>query len=72
MATAMKGEITDPRDLGIPHRRIDAPASYLVNDTLLARAPEERAAASLEIARGPNISPSPTSPRCPTCSTSPS
>ncbi len=59
VATAIKGEITDPRDLGIPHRRIDAPAKYLVNDTLLVPPPAEREAASLEIARGPNIAPLP-------------
>lgn len=59
IATALKGEITDPRDLGIPHQRIDAPAKYLVNDTLLIPPPSETESSSLEVARGPNIAPLP-------------
>ena len=35
VATALKGEITDPRDLGLTYSKIEAPAKYLVNDTLL-------------------------------------
>jgi aconitate hydratase len=59
VATAIKGEITDPRDLGIEFRRVDAPAKYLVNDSLLVPAPSPEASAKVEVARGPNIAPLP-------------
>lgn len=59
VATAIKGEITDPRDLGISFERIDAPAKYLVNDTLLIPPPAETEAKSREVVRGPNIAPLP-------------
>ena len=59
VATALKGEITDPRDLGMDFRRIDAPAKYLVNDTLLVPPQGEAEAKSREIVRGPNIAPLP-------------
>ncbi|MGZ3417789.1 MAG: aconitate hydratase [Polyangiales bacterium] len=59
VATAIKGEITDPRDLGISHERIDAPAKFLVNDTLLIPPPAETESKSLSVTRGPNIAPLP-------------
>lgn len=59
VATAIKGEITDPRDLGVQFQRIDAPAKYLVNDTLLVPPPAEAESKSLEVTRGPNIAPLP-------------
>lgn len=59
VATAIKGELTDPRDLGLAPHRIDAPAKYLVNDTLLVPPAAETEAKSLEIIRGPNIAPLP-------------
>ncbi len=59
IATALKGEITDPRDLGIPHAAIEAPSKYLVNDTLLVAPPSAEDSAKLEVLRGPNIAPLP-------------
>ena len=59
IATALKGEITDPRDLGLRAERVDAPAKYLVNDTLLIAPPSAGDAERVEVARGPNIAPLP-------------
>jgi aconitate hydratase len=56
-ATAVAGEITDPRDLG-PRRRFQLPTRYLIDDSGLlppAADPEQ-----IQIRRGPNIKPLPT------------
>jgi aconitate hydratase len=56
-ATAITGEITDPRDLGTP-RRFHLPTRYIVDDSGIlppARHPEQ-----VQIRRGPNIKPLPT------------
>jgi aconitate hydratase len=56
-ATAVAGEITDPRDLG-PRRRFQLPTRYLIDDSGLlppAADPEQ-----VQIRRGPNIKPLPT------------
>ena len=56
-ASAIAGEITDPRDLGTP-RRFRLPTRYIVDDSgILPPAPEP---AQVEIRRGPNIKPVPT------------
>ena len=55
IATALRGEITDPRDLGVPHERVDAPTKYLVNDTLLTPPVPESMIADVVVVRGPNI-----------------
>ena len=56
-ASAIAGEITDPRDLGTP-RRFRLPTRYIVDDSgILPPAPEP---AQVEIRRGPNIKPLPT------------
>jgi len=55
-ATAVHGEITDPRDLGTMPV-IKEPTLYPVDETGFEWPPEERA--SLEIVRGPNIAPLP-------------
>ena len=55
-ATAVAGEITDPRDLG-PQRRFRLPTRYLIDDSGLlppAADPEQ-----VQIRRGPNIKPLP-------------
>ena len=59
IATALKGEIIDPRDLGTRHERIDAPAKYIVNDTLLIPPLGAADSTKVEITRGPNIAPLP-------------
>jgi aconitate hydratase len=55
-ATALRGVITDPRDLG-PMPDIESPQEYFIDDDLIippSEHPEE-----VEIARGPNIQPLP-------------
>lgn len=54
VAAAIKGEITDPRELGhYPH--LELPERELINDRLLIFPPEDGSA--VEIVRGPNIVP---------------
>jgi aconitate hydratase len=55
-ATALKGEITDPRDLGTPPT-IEMPDTFVINDNMIIPPPKE---GDVEIARGPNIKPLPT------------
>ena len=55
MASALTGEITDPRTLGIPAPNPELPDSFRIDDggILLPASPEE--AAGVEVLRGPNI-----------------
>jgi aconitate hydratase len=55
IATAIKGAIADPRDVGLVASKVDAPAKYLVNDTLLVPPLAAAASEKVEVARGPNI-----------------
>jgi aconitate hydratase len=56
-ASAIAGEIADPRDLGTP-RRFRLPSRYIVDDSgILPPAPDP---AQVQIRRGPNIKPLPT------------
>ncbi len=56
-ATAIAGEITDPRDLGT-QRRFRLPTRYIVDDSgILPPAPDPE---RVQIRRGPNIKPLPT------------
>jgi len=63
-ATAIKGVLTDPRDLG-EYPAIEMPQRFIVNDNMFIPplAPEE--AAKIEIIRGPNIKPLPDFPPLP-------
>jgi aconitate hydratase len=64
-ATALRGVITDPRELGEYPDLPKAPANPQVDDRqILAPAPEEEAA-GIEIVRGPNIKPPPEAPELP-------
>lgn len=54
MATALKGEITDPRDLGIPYPKISWPTSYAIDDALILKP-----TFTAKVIRGPNIQPLP-------------
>jgi aconitate hydratase len=56
-ATAVAGEITDPRDLGQP-RRFRLPTRYPIDDSGLL--PPARDPTQVQIRRGPNIKPLPT------------
>jgi len=52
-ACALTGEITDPRDLGIPYSRPALPEKYLIDDRMIlppSSHPEE-----VEVRKGPNI-----------------
>jgi predicted aconitate hydratase len=56
-ATAITGEITDPRDLG-EQRRFHLPTRYIIDDSgILPPAPDPQ---QVQIRRGPNIKPLPT------------
>jgi aconitate hydratase len=57
-ATAITGVITDPRDLG-DYPRIEMPARFDINDTMIIPPSSESEADSVEILRGPNIKPLP-------------
>ena len=56
-ASAIAGEITDPRDLGTP-RRFRLPTRYIVDDSGIL--PPALDPAQVQIRRGPNIKPLPT------------
>ena len=54
-ACALAGEMTDPRDLGVPCPEIAEPERYVIDDSMiLAPAPEPRRA-GIEVFRGPNL-----------------
>jgi len=59
VASALTGEITDPRTLDFPPPTMAAPERYLVNDNMLVFAPDD--ASAIEVQRGPNIKPVPLS-----------
>ncbi|MGH2710195.1 MAG: aconitate hydratase [Actinomycetota bacterium] len=63
-ATALKGVITDPRDLDMPPPAIEAPEP-MADDSMLIRPVPEDEAAKVEIWRGPNIKPPPLPPDLP-------
>jgi aconitate hydratase len=65
VATALRGAITDPRELGEYPDLPEAPADPAVDDRqILAPAPPEEAS-GIEIVRGPNIEPPPEAPELP-------
>ena len=65
VATALRGAITDPRELGEYPDLPEAPANPAVDDRqILAPAPPEEAS-GIEIPRGPNIEPPPEVPELP-------
>ena len=57
-ASALAGEIVDPREQGVPRPVVQVPSEFLVDDSMVlppAEKPED-----VEIIRGPNIAPLPT------------
>ncbi|MFN3921507.1 MAG: aconitate hydratase [Caldimicrobium sp.] len=58
IASAIKGVITDPRELG-EYPEITLPEKFVINDTLLIPPLTEEEARKVEIIRGPNIAPLP-------------
>ncbi|MEA2054948.1 MAG: aconitate hydratase [Candidatus Thermoplasmatota archaeon] len=57
-ATAVKGVLTDPRDMGI-YPDIKLPDRFIVNDNMIIPPLPPEEAARIEIIRGPNIKPLP-------------
>ncbi len=53
VATAIRGELTDPRALGLEYPRIELPEAYIIDDSMIIPPQEERE--GVEIFRGPNI-----------------
>jgi aconitate hydratase len=58
-ATALRGEISDPRELGDPSDITPAPSDPNVDDRQILDPPQPEEARNVEIARGPNIVPPP-------------
>ena len=52
-AIAIKGEICDPRDLGLDFDLPDMPEKFLINDNMLIPPPKD--SSKIEIRKGPNI-----------------
>lgn len=63
-ATAIKGVLTDPRDLG-KYPQIEMPQRFIINDNLVIPPLPPEEAAKVEIIRGPNIKPLPDFPPLP-------
>ena len=63
-ATALKGVITDPRDLDFPPPKIEEP-DPVADESMLIRPVPEDEALKIEIWRGPNIKPPPIPPDLP-------
>ena len=57
-ATALRGVVTDPRDLGSPIR-IETPTQFMVDDNMIVPPAEDPE--SVEVVMGPNIKPVPVS-----------
>lgn len=57
VATAIRGELTDPRTLGLDYPRIELPESYLIDDSMLI--PPRKNRRAVKVFRGPNIGPPP-------------
>ena len=57
-ATAIKGVLTDPRDLG-EYPKIEMPQRFIINDNMFIRPLPAAESAKVEIIRGPNIKPLP-------------
>jgi aconitate hydratase len=53
VAAALTGVITDPRDLGMPYPRIETPAEFWIDDSMVL--PPSLDPGSVTVSRGPNI-----------------
>jgi aconitate hydratase len=63
-ATAIKGVLADPRELG-GYPKIEMPQRFIINDNMFIRPLPPEESAMTEIIRGPNIKPLPDFPRLP-------
>ena len=57
-ATAIKGVLTDPRELG-DYPEVNLPDSFIINDNMILKPLSEEEAKKVEVIRGPNIKPLP-------------
>ena len=57
-ATAIKGVLTDPRELG-DYPEVSLPDKFIVNDNMILKPLSEEDAKKVEVVRGPNIKPLP-------------
>ncbi len=59
VASALTGQITDPRDLpelfGLKYPKIEMPAEFILNDNMIEEPLPEKEAAKIEVLRGPTI-----------------
>ncbi len=63
-ATALRGYLTDPRELG-EYPTIDMPEKYLINDNMIIRPLPYEEAKNTKVLYGPNIQPLPSFPPLP-------
>lgn len=54
-ASALTGKITDPRDLGIPYRKAEAPKRKVINTAMLQEPVQKEQALKVQLIKGPNI-----------------
>ncbi len=54
-ASAITGKITDPRDLGIPYTKVDAPKRKVINNEMLQEPVTQEQALKVQLIKGPNI-----------------
>jgi len=55
-ASALRGEITDPRTLDMEYPRVEEPDDILINESMLVEPPPLEEARDVELRKGPNVS----------------
>lgn len=55
VASAIAGEITDPRTIGIDYPRIEMPTEFLIDDSMIEMPLSEKDAEKVKVLRGPTI-----------------
>jgi len=58
-AAVITGQLTDPRDLGLPYPEVSMPEKFYVDDRMILKPRDADSASSVIIYRGPNIGPPP-------------
>lgn len=64
-AAALTGEVTDPRDLGMPYPTVTPPKKKVINKTMMLPPLPLTEARKVELVKGPNIAALPTFPPIP-------
>jgi aconitate hydratase len=65
VASAIRGEITDPRDLNVDVPKVETPPAVSMDQSLIAAPPAFERARRVRLVKGPNISPLPELDRLP-------